>query len=65
LYAFFETFGVIDAQPKVARQSTTTLVYKVFDDWFCWFRSWWLCGINLLFLMGIVGLMTVIQFRFY
>ncbi|MDE8601478.1 sn-glycerol-3-phosphate ABC transporter permease UgpA [Marinomonas sp. RSW2] len=64
VYAFFETFGVIDATTKGGPgQSTTTLVYKVFDDGFV--------GLDLggsaaqsVILMGIVGLMTVIQFRF-
>lgn len=64
VYAFFETFGVIDATTKGGPgQSTTTLVYKVFDDGFV--------GLDLggsaaqsVILMGIVGLMTVVQFRF-
>ncbi|ETI60671.1 sn-glycerol-3-phosphate ABC transporter permease UgpA [Marinomonas profundimaris] len=64
VYAFFETFGVIDATTKGGPgQSTTTLVYKVFEDGFI--------GLDLggsaaqsVVLMGIVGLMTVIQFRF-
>ncbi|MCB5161114.1 sn-glycerol-3-phosphate ABC transporter permease UgpA [Marinomonas algarum] len=64
VYAFFETFGVIDATTKGGPgQSTTTLVYKVFDDGFV--------GLDLggsaaqsVILMAIVGLMTVIQFRF-
>ncbi|MBR7889263.1 sn-glycerol-3-phosphate ABC transporter permease UgpA [Marinomonas sp. A79] len=64
VYAFFETFGVIDATTKGGPgQSTTTLVYKVFDDGFV--------GLDLggsaaqsVVLMGIVGLMTVIQFRY-
>ena len=64
VYAFFETFGVIDATTKGGPgQSTTTLVYKVFNDGFV--------GLDLggsaaqsVVLMAIVGLMTVIQFRF-
>ena len=64
VYAFFETFGVIDATTNGGPgQSTTTLVYKVFDDGFV--------GLDLggsaaqsVILMGIVGLMTVVQFRF-
>lgn len=64
VYAFFETFGVIDATTKGGPgQSTNTLVYKVFEDGFI--------GLDLggsaaqsVVLMGIVGLMTVIQFRF-
>jgi len=64
VYAFFETFGVIDATTKGGPgQSTNTLVYKVFEDGFV--------GLDLggsaaqsVVLMSIVGLMTVIQFRF-
>jgi len=64
VYAFFETFGVIDATTKGGPgQSTNTLVYKVFEDGFV--------GLDLggsaaqsVVLMAIVGLMTVIQFRF-
>lgn len=64
VYAFFETFGVIDATTKGGPgQSTNTLVYKVFEDGFV--------GLDLggsaaqsVVLMAIVGVMTVIQFRF-
>lgn len=64
VYAFFDTFGVIDATTQGGPgQSTTTLVYKVFNDGFV--------GLNLgssaaqsVILMAIVGLMTVIQFRY-
>ncbi|MGR0279281.1 sn-glycerol-3-phosphate ABC transporter permease UgpA [Marinomonas dokdonensis] len=64
VYAFFETFGVIDATTKGGPgQSTTLLVYKVFEDGFV--------GLDLgssaaqsVVLMAIVGVMTVIQFRF-
>jgi len=64
VYACFETFGGIDATTNGGPgQSTTTLVYKVLDDGFA--------GLDLggsaaqsVILMGIVGLMTVVQFRF-
>ena len=64
VYAFFETFGVIDATTQGGPgQSTTTMVYKVFNDGFV--------GLNLgssaaqsVILMAIVGLMTVVQFRY-
>ncbi|MBJ7537957.1 sn-glycerol-3-phosphate ABC transporter permease UgpA [Marinomonas transparens] len=64
VYAFFETFGVIDATTKGGPgQSTNTLVYKVFEDGFI--------GLDLggsaaqsVVLMAIVGVLTVIQFRF-
>lgn len=64
VYAFFDTFGVIDATTQGGPgQSTTTMVYKVFNDGFV--------GLDLgssaaqsVVLMMIVGLMTVIQFRY-
>ncbi|MEO9274362.1 sn-glycerol-3-phosphate ABC transporter permease UgpA [Marinomonas sp. 5E14-1] len=64
VYAFFETFGVIDATTNGGPgQSTNILVYKVFEDGFV--------GLDLggsaaqsVVLMGIVGIMTVIQFRY-
>lgn len=64
VYAFFETFSVIDATTQGGPgQSTTTLVYKVFNDGFI--------GLNLgsssaqsVVLMFIVGAMTVVQFRY-
>ncbi|GAB3487838.1 sn-glycerol-3-phosphate ABC transporter permease UgpA [Marinomonas epiphytica] len=64
VYAFFETFGVIDATTKGGPgQSTTLLVYKVFEDGFV--------GLDLgssaaqsVVLMALVGVMTIIQFRF-
>lgn len=64
VYAFFDTFGVIDATTQGGPgQSTTTMVYKVFNDGFV--------GLDLgssaaqsVVLMAIVGLMTVIQFRY-
>jgi len=64
VYAFFETFGVIDATTAGGPgQSTKILVYKVYEDGFV--------GLDLggsaaqsVILMMIVGLMTVVQFRF-
>ncbi|CUB04611.1 sn-glycerol-3-phosphate ABC transporter permease UgpA [Marinomonas fungiae] len=64
VYAFFDTFGVIDATTQGGPgQSTTTMVYKVFNDGFV--------GLDLgssaaqsVVLMVIVALMTVIQFRY-
>ncbi|MFT2111719.1 sn-glycerol-3-phosphate ABC transporter permease UgpA [Marinomonas sp. 2405UD68-3] len=64
VYAFFETFGVIDATTSGGPgQSTKILVYKVYEDGFV--------GLDLggsaaqsVILMIIVGLMTVVQFRF-
>ena len=64
VYAFFETFDVIDATTAGGPgQSTKILVYKVYEDGFV--------GLDLggsaaqsVILMMIVGLMTVVQFRF-
>jgi len=64
VYAFFDTFGVIDTTTQGGPDgSTNTLVYKVFKDGFI--------GLDIggssaqsIVLMAIVGLMTVIQFRF-
>ncbi len=64
VYAFFETFGVIDATTQGGPgQSTTTMVYKVYNDGFV--------GLDLgssaaqsVILMVIVGLMTIVQFRY-
>lgn len=64
VYAFFETFGVIHATTSGGPgQSTTILVYKVFNDGFV--------GLNLgssaaqsVILMAIVIGLTMIQFRF-
>jgi sn-glycerol 3-phosphate transport system permease protein len=63
-YAFFETFGVIHATTSGGPgQATNILVYKVFNDGFI--------GLNLgsssaqsVILMLLVGLLTVVQFRF-
>lgn len=64
VYAFFDTFGVIDATTQGGPGvSTTTMVYKVFNDGFI--------GLDLggssaqsIVLMFLVGIMTVIQFRY-
>lgn len=64
VYAFFDTFGVIDVTTGGGPgQSTTTMVYKVYNDGFV--------GLDLggsaaqsVILMVIVGLMTVVQFRY-
>jgi sn-glycerol 3-phosphate transport system permease protein len=64
VYAFFDTFGIIDATTGGGPgQSTKIMVYKVFDDGFI--------GLDLgssaaqsVILMAIVGLMTVVQFRY-
>ncbi|AEF56078.1 sn-glycerol-3-phosphate ABC transporter permease UgpA [Marinomonas posidonica] len=64
VYAFFDTFGVIDATTQGGPGvSTATMVYKVFNDGFI--------GLDLgssaaqsVVLMFLVGIMTVIQFRY-
>ena len=64
VYAFFETFGIIDAITSGGpANSTTILVYKVYNDGFV--------GLDLggsaaqsVILMGIVIALTVVQFRF-
>ena len=64
VYAFFETFGIVDALTSGGpANSTEILVYKVYADGFI--------GLDLggsaaqsVILMGIVIGMTVIQFRY-
>jgi sn-glycerol 3-phosphate transport system permease protein len=64
VYAFFDTFGVIDATTQGGPiRSTTTLVYKVYEDGFV--------GLDLggsaaqsVILMAIVIALTVVQFRY-
>jgi len=64
VYAFFDTFGTIHATTQGGPGSSTrTLVYKVFDDGFI--------GLDLgssaaqsVILMMVVGLLTVIQFKY-
>ena len=64
VYAFFETFGIIDTMTRGGpAKATETLVYKVYQDG--------LLGGNLggsaaqsVILMGIVIVLTAIQFRF-
>ena len=64
VYAFFDTFGVIDATTQGGPMtSTTTLVYKVYQDGFI--------GLDLggsaaqsVILMTIVIALTVVQFRY-
>lgn len=64
VYTLFDTFGVIHATTSGGpAQATNTLVYNVFDDGFI--------GLNLgssaaqsVILMGIVILLTVVQFRY-
>jgi sn-glycerol 3-phosphate transport system permease protein len=64
LYAFFGTFGVVDALTKGGPgQSTSILVYKVYNDGF---RGQDLGGSSAqsVILMIVVVLLTIVQFRF-
>jgi len=64
VYAFFETFGVIHTITLGGPgQSTMILVYKVFADGFVG-QDLGSSAAQSVVLMGIVGLLTVIQFRF-
>lgn len=64
VYAFFDTFGVIDTTTQGGPDgSTNTMVYKVFKDGFIGLDSGGSSAQSIV-LMVIVGLMTVIQFRF-
>jgi sn-glycerol 3-phosphate transport system permease protein len=64
IYAFFETFGIIHTVTQGGpAKATETLIYKVFNDGFI--------GLDLggsaaqsVILMIIVGILTVLQFRF-
>ncbi len=64
LYAFFGTFGVVDALTKGGPgQATSILVYKVYNDGF---RGQDLGGSSAqsVVLMAVVIVLTVVQFRF-
>ncbi len=64
VYAFFETFGVIHTITGGGpQQSTTILVYKVFADGFVG-QDLGSSAAQSVILLVIVGLLTVIQFRF-
>ncbi len=64
VYAFFETFGVIDTITRGGPgQSTMIMVYKVYADGFVG-QDLGSSAAQSVVLMGIVGLLTVVQFRF-
>ncbi len=64
VYAFFETFGVIHTITGGGpQQSTTILVYKVFADGFVG-QDLGSSAAQSVILLVIVGLLTVIQFKF-
>jgi len=64
VYAFFETFGVIHTITSGGpQQATTILVYKVFSDGFVG-QDLGSSAAQSVVLLVIVGLMTVIQFKY-
>jgi sn-glycerol 3-phosphate transport system permease protein len=64
VYAFFDTFGVIDATTQGGPGvSTATMVYKVFNDGFIGLDMGGSAAQSVV-LMFLVGIMTVIQFRY-
>jgi len=64
VYAFFETFGVIHTITSGGpQQSTTILVYKVFADGFVG-QDLGSSAAQSVVLLVVVGLLTVIQFKF-
>ena len=64
VYAFFETFGVIHTITSGGpQQATTILVYKVFADGFVG-QDLGSSAAQSVVLLVVVGLMTIIQFRY-
>ena len=64
VYAFFETFGVIHTITSGGpQQATTILVYKVFSDGFVG-QDLGSSAAQSVVLLVVVGLLTVIQFKF-
>ncbi|XDB00028.1 sn-glycerol-3-phosphate ABC transporter permease UgpA [Sulfitobacter sp. LCG007] len=64
VYAFFETFGVIHTITSGGpQQATTILVYKVYKDGFVG-QDLGSSAAQSVILLVVVGLLTVIQFRF-
>lgn len=64
IYAFFETFGVIDTITRGGPgQSTMIMVYKVYADGFVG-QDLGSSAAQSVVLMAIVGVLTVVQFRF-
>ncbi|WP_417718874.1 sn-glycerol-3-phosphate ABC transporter permease UgpA [Salipiger sp.] len=64
VYAFFETFGVIHTITSGGpQQATTILVYKVYADGFVG-QDLGSSAAQSVILLGVVGLLTVLQFRY-
>jgi len=64
VYAFFDTFGIIHATTRGGPAgSTTTLVYKVFNDGFIGLDLGGSASQSVILMVIVVGL-TVVQFRY-
>ncbi|HEU4622068.1 MAG TPA: ABC transporter permease subunit, partial [Burkholderiaceae bacterium] len=64
VYAFFDTFAIIDATTQGGPgQATTTLVYKIYQDGFRGLDAGSSAAQSVV-LMGIVVVLTIAQFRF-
>ena len=64
VYAFFDTFGIIDAATEGGpSRSTTTLVYKVFRDGFVGLDLGGSAAQSVILMAIVIGL-TVVQFRY-
>jgi sn-glycerol 3-phosphate transport system permease protein len=64
VYAFFDTFGIIDAATQGGpSRSTTTLVYKVFHDGFKGLDLGGSAAQSVILMAIVIGL-TVVQFRY-
>ena len=64
IYAFFDTFGIIDVMPTGGPENnTTTLIYKVYNDGFVNMDPGSSSAQSVL-LMVFVTLLTIVQFRY-
>ena len=64
IYAFFDTFGIIDVMTNGGPENnTTTLIYKVYNDGFVNMDPGSSSAQSVL-LMVFVTLLTIVQFRY-
>ena len=64
IYAFFDTFGIIDVMTSGGPENnTTTLIYKVYNDGFVNMDPGSSSAQSVL-LMVLVTLLTLVQFRY-
>lgn len=64
VYAFFDTFGIIDAVTSGGpARATETLVYKVFNDGFIGLNLGGSAAQSVILMLLVIGL-TVVQFRY-